>query len=316
MELKPHIISAIRALPEVDVWPELATLFEKATEAPNKDWYIPLRACQAVGGAKENATLAGVALACLQVSIILVDDILDEEPDAEYTRRGAGPTANMALALGAIPFRLIAGMNLPDARRAAIADCLGHIQLATACGQNLDVQNLVTEEDYWRVVEAKSTPFYGGAFKLGALSGGATAAQAEALYRFGVLIGEIIQIEDDIEDAYAVPANADWRQGRNNLLLLYARTAGHAQRERFLALLSNVGPEDNLDEAQRILTRSGALSYAAQHLVLRFQEAGSLLDGLQLPQPGALREMLANYRRALLRLLALGGGEIDPDLLG
>ena len=111
MELKPHIINAIRALPEVDVWPELATLFERATEAPNKDWYIPLRACQAVGGEAESAILAGVALACLQVSIILVDDILDEEPDAEYTRRGAGPTANMALALGAIPFRLLAGIN-------------------------------------------------------------------------------------------------------------------------------------------------------------------------------------------------------------
>ena len=69
-----------------------------------------------------------------------------------------------------------------------------------------------------------------------------------------MLIGEIIQIEDDIEDAYAVPANADWRQGRNNLLLLDGRTAEHARREQFLAPPGNVGPAENLDEAQRILT--------------------------------------------------------------
>ena len=102
------------------------------------------------------------------------------------------------------------------------------------------MQNLEGEENYWRVVRAKSTPFYGAALQIGALLGGASPAVATGLRDLGVLIGEIIQIHDDLLDAFQTPANPDWEQGRNNLPVLYARTADHPDRVRFVGLLPHI----------------------------------------------------------------------------
>ena len=51
----------------------------------------------------------------------------------------------------------------------AALDSLNRMMLTTAYGQELDIQNPADEASYWRVVENKSAPFYGGAIHLGAL---------------------------------------------------------------------------------------------------------------------------------------------------
>ena len=102
---------------------------------------------------------------------------------------------------------------------------LAQAALGTAFGQDLDVQNLRGEANYWRVVGAKSTPFYGAALQLGAVLGGASLDTGKALYDFGVSLGEMIQVFDDLMDAFQSPANPDWSEGRNNLAILYATTA-------------------------------------------------------------------------------------------
>lgn len=305
----------VLALPEVAGWPELGEVFVRAGDVPRPDWELPLLAAAAVGGQRTMALPAAAAIACLQVSIILVDDMLDHDPRGAYRLRGHGPTANLATGLQAAAFRLIESANLDAESRIAATGSLARAALGTAAGQYLDVQNLEGEQEYWTVVLAKSTPFYGTALEIGALIGGGSLLASRRLHEFGVLIGEIIQIEDDLMDSLQTPINADWIQGRNNLLILYARSAEHKEKRRFHDLLNEIEDPEALQEAQGILIRSGAVSYCAFLLVDRYRRARTLLDDTELQDPQPLIEVMDKYADSLVSMLQSGGVIITRDQL-
>lgn len=311
-----EIMADLQALPELKAWPEIGEVFLRAGEMPRPDWELPILACRACGGSSGDARIAAAAVACLQISIILVDDMLDEDEGGEYVYRGFGPTANLALAFQAAALRLIQEAPYADELKAPLFNQVAHIALATAAGQNLDVQNLQGEEAYWIVIKAKSTPFYGGAVKLGALIAGADPIVVEQLRQFGVLIGEIIQLQDDLGDALAHPMNADWVQKRNNLLIMYARTADHPFLGRFEDLLQRINEPNVLEEAQNILLKSGAVSYCAYLMVDKFRNARSLIRSTALADPDPLNQILDDYAKVLLELLQTSGVRLsESDLL-
>jgi len=284
-----------------------------ARKNPRPDWDLPILSCLAVGGREADGLAGSAAIACLQISIILVDDMLDDDPRGEYRVRGSGPTANLALAFQSVAFRLLDEVTLPDEIKSASYSCLAHIALATASGQGLDARNLTGEENYWRVIKAKSTPFYGGALQIGGVLGGAGPEITNHLYKIGVIIGEIIQVEDDLHDSFEVPANPDWMAGRNNLLLLYASSAPHPDQERFNSLRFKVEDQTSLVEAQQILISSGALSYSAYHLIDRYKKAKKLLANIQLDDRDLIENILNDYATSLVTFLNECGSDIPND---
>lgn len=315
--LQEQIQAQIQNLPEIANWLEIVNIFAHSGSVPRPDWEIPLLACEASGGEPSEAIVGAAAIACLQISIILVDDILDDDPRGEHLRSGVGNVANMALAMQAAAMRLVANASVSSEQRANLSACLSKAALSTAAGQNLDAQNLVGEANYWKQVDAKSTPFYGAAYQIGGIFAEVRTDVANGLFHLGKIVGEIIQIEDDLSDALQTPANADWQQGRNNLLILYARTANHLDKERFEYILPHVAhdPED-LVRAQQILISSGAVSYAVYQMIERYKAAQSVLEAIALPQPKVLQDTLDAYaQHALLPLLKSGGNDIPLTAL-
>ena len=308
--IRAHLL----ALPELAAWPEVAGFLSRPIQS-RLDWDLPVLACRAVGGQVEAAAPGAAAIACMQISIILVDDMLDKDPRGEHLHHGIGPTANLALALQAAAFCVIA-QAVPDAeRRAAINASLTGLALTTALGQHWDSQNLRGEENYWKVVRAKSTPFYGAALQVGALLGNASPEVASRLYDLGVLVGEVIQIRDDLFDAFQTPANPDWTQGRANLPVLYACTAHHPDRTRLEELMSLATDPERLREAQQILIGSGAVGYCAYHLVKRHRAAWRLLDSIPLADPSPMQDLLARQTQPVVKLLESSGTEVPEELL-
>ena len=265
-----QIRDLVETIPEFQLWPELAEVFERAGNVPRPDWELPIRACLSVGGQKSDAIAVAASVACLQISIILADDMLDDDPRGAHRLLGSGPVSNMSLAFQAASFRLLEIPTSEAIVKNKLKDTLAQAAFLTAHGQHLDIKNLDSEEDYWIVVKAKSTPFYAATLKLGSIVGGASDSTSSRLSELGSIFGEIIQLEDDLEDAFALPAKADWLQGRNNLLILFARTAQHDQKERFEDLLSEIANPNALKEAQQILIESGAVSYCVYQLARRF----------------------------------------------
>jgi geranylgeranyl pyrophosphate synthase len=309
------IQACVLALPEVAAWPEMAGIFERSSSTPHSDWSLPGMACRAVGGDEAAAIPGAAALACMQISIILVDDMLDDDPRGEHLRLGPGPAANLALAWQAAAFRLVEQAPVSVERRAAVVASLAGMALTTALGQQWDAQNLAGEDNYWKVVRAKSTPFYAASLHVGALLGGAEAGVAEGLRDFGVLIGEVIQIQDDLLDAFQTPANPDWKQGRNNLLLLYALAARHPARTRFLELLSRIDDPPALGEAQRILIRLRPTARCREALVQRYRAARQQLAALPLADATPMQALLDRQTQPLASLLKTIGVDVPEELL-
>lgn len=77
------IKNLIQNLPEVSAWLDLSDVFDRAGGAPHPDWQLPIIVCQAAGGESAYAVAAAAAIACLQISIMVADDMLDEDPRGE-----------------------------------------------------------------------------------------------------------------------------------------------------------------------------------------------------------------------------------------
>src|SRR5690606_2365028 len=115
---------------------------------------------------------AVIALGSLFLNIILIDDVLDDDPRGQHHTLGYGSAFNMASALQALGFEAIARSSLPLETQAIIFHMLNQMILQTTLGQYLDTQNPCDEESYWRVTRTKSSPYFGTSFFVGALMSG------------------------------------------------------------------------------------------------------------------------------------------------
>ncbi len=305
----------IRSLREVASWPEMLDLMERVVHRESLSvWDYPEIVCKAVGGDATKALPAAAAIFCSLISIHLVDDMLDLDTSGDYRRLGEGKAANLALAFQAAGHRLLDDPALPAATRAALQASLARMALGTAFGQGLDAHEVTGEEEYWRVVEAKTPPLFGAAFRLGALLGNAQPEIADDLERLGGILGRLVQVSDDLTDAVQVPAGADWQRRSNNLTILFAMTAGHPEREDFLELSRRVQDPEALAAAQKILIASGAVSFCAFKMFEFSKEANDLLARLPLANPEPIARLLQLHLAPLHRLLASVGVE-EPAAL-
>ncbi|HLF27089.1 MAG TPA: polyprenyl synthetase family protein [Anaerolineae bacterium] len=307
MELHTQALDFALDLPFLRAWPEVQELLQRGAPPNAAVWKMPLLACEAVGGTPDQVIPVSAALACLQLNIILIDDLLDADPRGEYHRIGAPATANIAAALQAAGLEAIMQGGVNDSVKLAALSRLNQMMLTTAFGQHFDVQNPADEEAYWRVVRTKSSPFFGAALQLGALFAGASAETAAGLGQIGQLYGALIQIHDDLDDAMAVPANADWLQGRSSLPILFARLVDHPDRPRFLELCRSASDSENLAEAQAILIRCGAISYCVDQLTRRYDQAEELLRDIPLAHRAGLADLLEAQIRPVREFFRAAG---------
>ena len=307
--------SKIRAIREVAAWPQMSDLVDRAV---HRDWIsvwdYPVVACQAVGGTEEQALPGAAAVFCSVVSIHLVDDMLDDDPRGDYHRLGVGPTANLALAFQAAGHRLLDDPSIDPHLRSSLQAIFAGMSLATSYGQNLDSRELRNEQEYWQTVESKTPPLFAAALQIGALLGGASRETAKQLAHFGHTLGLCVQVSDDLSDALKVPARADWQRGSNNLPILYALTAEHADREEFRQLVSGVNDPETLDRAQKILLRCGAVSYCAFKLLEFAREARASLARIALADPEPVARLLDLHMRPLHKLFESVGVEEPTEL--
>jgi geranylgeranyl pyrophosphate synthase len=311
-----EIKERVHAVSGIAAWPQMLRLTERVVHRDSISvWDYPAAACQAVGGKAEAALAGAAAVFCSMISIHLVDDMLDDDPKGDYHRLGVGRAANLGLAFQAAGHLLLDDPETAPEVRAELHATFARMSLGTAFGQDMDSRELRSEEEYWRTVEAKTPPLFGAAFRLGALQGGAPRSVADGIETFGGILGRFVQVSDDLSDALETPAKADWGRRSNNLPLLYAMTAAHPLRERFLDLSTRSEDPEALAEAQKILIRSGAVSYCAFKMIELSQEAREALARIALLKPEPVERILAAHLRPLHKLLESVGMEEPVALM-
>lgn len=314
MDIYQSTMDYVSSLQVIQSWPELQALFTRAARMKPRYWLLPVQACEAVGGSLAQAVPAVTAIACAQISILLIDDMLDEDPRGEYHHSGHAKVANYAAGLQAVAFEAFSSDAVAFEMRLLGLSSLNQMVLMTALGQHLDVQNPLDEADYWRVAQNKSGPFFGAALYMGSLAGNASQQTANALEQFGRLYGEMIQIHDDLNDTMAKPANPDWLQKRSPLPILFAQIIDHPERTRFLELRENISVPGALSEAQDILIHCGAVSYCIDQLLRRYQLARKMLGAISLADRDTLDHLLEEVISPVYRLFQETGTSL-PDTL-
>jgi geranylgeranyl diphosphate synthase type I len=230
MDIYAEACALLANLPVVKDWPAMQGIFGRTAARRPREWELPALACEAAGGDAAHVLPAVAAVACLQISILLIDDLLDDDPRGEFRRIGSPAAANLAAAFQAASLEaLYYGLQTPSAQQAAV-QVVNRMALSTALGQSWDVANPSDEPAYWRMVSAKSGPLYGAALEAGALCGGAPVGLARQLGEWGRGYGEIVQIHDDLSDSLATPASPDWIQGRASLPILFAQIVQHPEQ--------------------------------------------------------------------------------------
>lgn len=264
------------------VLPEMRQYWTEATARRRQDWELPALVASAIDPNFRTNPISDrvvAAIGCCQISIILVDDILDDDPKGAYRQIGAGKAANMALAFQSVAFKLVAGLDAPAERARRLSHALSAMSLRTAVGQHLDVSETAwSEAGYWQVVDDKSTPFYEWVMGIGALMHGND--EFVATFRaIGKIVGQMIQIRDDLVDIMAETPAPDWAHG-GNLLLIYAReNEDRAAVRTFETAVAGVlsGEAGALESAQEYLIGDGAVNYCAELLKAKAEDARGIL---------------------------------------
>ena len=244
-----------------------------------------LLACEAVGGNPKKALPTAAAIELIHTFTLIHDDVMDED----LVRRGRPTVAAIwgnpiAITAGdglfALAFRAIAeNAKTPGVRREIVLRILelaSETCLGISQGQTMDL--LMEEEDnptieaYMEMIRLKTGVLLEFALRAGAILGGGTEAQVEAISRFGAPLGMAFQIKDDLlnlkgnEKVLGKPHGGDIHRGKRTLMVVHAiNNAARPEAKRLMAILD--APESKkdkalVDEAIGIMEATGSLAYA------------------------------------------------------
>lgn len=251
---------------------------------------------EAVGGTVESALKTGAAVELIHTFSLIHDDIMDQDDK----RRGK-PSVHV---LWGEPMAILAGDTLFSKAFATVlrsqedgvppelvlpalntvVDSCVKICEGQACDMGFAERMDVAESEYLWMIYKKTAALIAAATKAGAIVGGGTPEQVEALSEYGRLIGMAFQIQDDYldvassEEDLGKPVGSDIVEGKMTLLVVNALSkASDEDRERLLTILKEEGDE-NVSEAMEIMEKYGSIHYAWKVAQEDVNSAKELLD--------------------------------------
>jgi geranylgeranyl diphosphate synthase type I len=220
--------------------------------------------------------------------------------------------ANTAILLGDLAlgwsYELAQAAVLDTDQTARLWPALDTMRAQTLCGQYLDL--LATGRPSGTVEQALAiarhkTAVYSveSPLRLGAVLAGADEDALAACSAYGILVGEVFQLRDDLLGVFGDPAQTgkpvldDLRAGKSTVLLTIARQrADSRQRSRLDALIGNPALDrDGVIEAGEIFIATGAYATVEQMMTARCQRALDVLSDARLHPVGTaiLRQLAA-----------------------
>jgi len=278
---------------------------------------MAMLACEAAGDDPRRALATGCAIEVFHAAALIHDDIMD----GSLLRRGQPCThiihgVPLAInagdyALGLVCTMVVRDRGLDDTTKLAVLEVISEMSQRTVEGQALDVGWVrddifdLTPEDYLRMALGK-TGFYSGIapLKTGAIIGGATTEEIEALAGFGQSCSIAFQIQDDLlnilGDANTMGKDylSDILESKRTLMVIHCLAeAGPNDRERLIQLLrlGNAKGADETGEVLRLLERYGSVDYARAKAVALVAEGRSCLAAVRESHARDVLASMAGY---------------------
>lgn len=262
---------------------------------------ICMLAAQAVGGDFTSAISAAAAIEHFQSAALIHDDIADNGQlrrgkPCMYRTEGEGIAINCGdLALSLVTGSVLDDDSLDDAVKLRLLRELVDMTTRTIEGQALDLGWVrderfdLTVDDYLTMATLK-TAYYSGATPLacGAIIGGGTEEQIEALRTFGLHTGLAFQIQDDLlnlvgkKEARNKDFRTDITEGKRTLVAVRALSDAAHHDELVGILSSGATDPDVLAHTVDIFKQTGALDYAREYSFELTAKAKAALEPVEL----------------------------------
>ncbi len=296
--------------------------------------YVPINHIMSIGGKRMRPILvlmaynlyaddivkalpASLAIEIFHNFTLVHDDIMDAAP----LRRGF-PTVHHKFGLSAgilsgdamviYAYQYLLQTDISQSRTQRLMHIFNKAAIEVCEGQQLDMdfesRSEVSEQEYMRMIEFKTSVLVGAALEIGALIGGAKNAEARALYHFGCHVGIAFQMHDDILDSFGDPkkfgkkVGGDIVQNKKTLLVIKALELGNDNEN---AALKNLLTTETKDEATKInTTKSIFISSGAKKAVetlqeIHLEEAFAILDKTTLSKQN--RQYLKSWALELMQ---------------
>jgi len=264
---------------------------------------------QMFGGKPEEALPAATAIEIFHNFTLLHDDIIDKAP----LRRGFETvyqkwSTNTAILSGDTMFAIAYG-ELAKSNPALLPELM-KIFTKTAIevceGQQFDIdfeaQDNVTLNDYLNMIRLKTAVLLAASLKIGAIIAGASSADADNIYAFGINLGLSFQLQDDLLDAFGDQSvfgkqtGGDIASNKKTVLYLKALEKGDTAVTTELRKYYNGNGSATEEKVRKVLEIFDRLEVKPETESLissYFNEAVRLLDSIKVPseQKKLLRDL-------------------------
>ena len=172
-----------------------------------------------------------------------------------------------------------------------VMEIFGRTALEVCEGQQWDmefeIRNDVTVGEYIEMIRLKTSVLLAAALKIGAVLGGASSADAQKLYDFGIRMGLAFQLQDDYLDVYGNPAVFGKKIGgdilcnkKTYMLITALEQAKGENREELLRWLNTADfvPEEKIAAVTAIYNKVGIAGYCDAQIEKYYQEGLQLLN--------------------------------------
>lgn len=252
-----------------------------------------LLASEAFGEPAESAMDAAIGVELFHNFSLIHDDIMDNAP----IRRGKATVhENWNLNVGILSgdamvvesFRQV--MKVEDRILRQVLEVFSNTAMEICEGQQWDMDFEsrldVSEDEYIRMIQYKTSVLLGASLEMGALIGGADEVGAKQSYRFGLNLGTAFQIKDDLLDAFGDPdkfgkqVGGDILANKKTILLIHALNhATGSDRDELLSWLDEKElPQQKVEAVKGIFQRVGSVRYAEQRMEAFYRMALNCLE--------------------------------------
>ncbi len=256
------------------------------------------------GGITDVTQYAAVGLELLHTASLVHDDVVDESEE----RRGQASVndvyGNKVAVLVGDYILSTALLNISYTHNEVIVRYLAELGQRLSNGEILQLQNIhskdFSEEAYYQVIKQKTAALFEACAAMGALSGGAKEDEIEYAKQFGINLGVIFQIRDDIFDYYdqseiGKPTGNDMAEGKLTLPALYALNSTHDKEMTDIAYKVKDGTVSK-EEIARLVSftkENGGIEYAEKKMWEIHASSLALLD--KEVEDGPVKDSLKAY---------------------
>jgi Geranylgeranyl pyrophosphate synthase len=188
---------------------------------------LMMEVCRVLGGDVEKVIPLAVGIEYIHMASLLHDDVVD----GAHTRRGR-PSANVlfgnqAVVLGGDYFYAKALWLYANYGNLQAVEMVSRAVMHMSQSQLLELLSLgklISEEEYFRIIDGKTGALFGASMGVGALM--AESPLAEEFYQMGLKVGRAFQLIDDAldysssEERLGKPVGNDLREGKCTYPLL------------------------------------------------------------------------------------------------